>query len=198
MLATPTDRNYPNEELLRFMGRRYFQMNAEDRGKTRVLDAGCGTGSNLRMLIAERFNATGLDCDPAALLKCGCPSRDRGDMAAMPYKWSSFDLVIDVFASYSLSWRKFGLFLDEVARVLDKGGRFFSYAPSTGSDAVQKQLKDWAYSDSGAFRFIDPDEYQKELENRGFEVNYRELVSRTYQRGKEYFEFVVIEGVRNA
>lgn len=178
------------------MGRRYFGLSLLDRGSIRVLDAGCGTGSNLRMLVAEGFNATGLDIDPEALLMCGCPKIDRGDMSAMPYKWGSFDLVIDVFSSYALTHRKFGLFLDETARVLDKGGRFFSYAPSTGSDAVQKKLKDWAYSDNAAFRFVDPDEYERELVNRGFEVTYRELASRTYQRGKEYFEFVVIEAVR--
>lgn len=178
------------------MGRRYFRMSVEDRGKTRVLDAGCGTGSNLRMLVAEKFDATGLDFDPEALIKCGCPKLTRADMAAMPYKWGSFDLVIDVFASYALSRRKFALFLDEVARVLDKGGRFFSYAPSTGSDAVKKQLKDWAYKDNAAFRFVDPDQYETELKDRGFAVVYRELASRTYQWGREYFEYVVIEGVK--
>jgi SAM-dependent methyltransferase len=179
------------------MGRRYFQMSLEDRGNIRVLDAGCGSGSNLRMLLAEGFDARGLDNDPEALGKndVGSPV-DLGDMAAMPYKLGAFNLVIDVFSSYALTQTKFELFLDEVNRVLDDGGRFFSYAPSTGSDAVQRHLKDWAYAGAKSFRFIDPAIYQVELEKRGFEVVYRELASRTYQRGKEYFEFVVIEAVR--
>jgi SAM-dependent methyltransferase len=179
------------------MGRRYFHLSPEARGNTRVLEAGCGNGCNLWMLEQEGFDATGLDIDPVALGKCDSNLKvELGDMAAMPFKLGAFNLVIDVFSSYALTQTKFELFLDEVNRVLDDGGRFFSYAPSTGSDAVQRHLKDWAYAGAASFRFIDPAIYQVELEKRGFDVVYRELASRTYQRGKEYFEFVVIEAVR--
>ncbi|MBX3457095.1 MAG: hypothetical protein KF820_01865 [Candidatus Paracaedibacteraceae bacterium] len=40
-------RRYPNEELCRFMGRNLFSIPHSDRSHVKVLEVGCGSGSNL-------------------------------------------------------------------------------------------------------------------------------------------------------
>ena len=64
-----SQRRYPNEELLRFMGRNFFAIPSELRKETRILELGCGSCANLWMLASEGFKAYGLDSfrrgDPA-------------------------------------------------------------------------------------------------------------------------------------
>jgi len=135
-----------------------------------------------------------------------------GDMTAAPYPAEHFDVVADVFSSYCLDEGEFYRFLDETARLLRPGGRFFSYTPSKASDAFRdpspSQLIDPSTLDGirreGApyrgnfypFPFIAPEDYAAALEARGLKVVYNEVVGRTYRNGEEYFEFVVIVGER--
>ena len=48
------------------------------------------------------------------------------------------------------------------------------------------------YPQDYPFHFIDPDEFAKLLESRGFKVLRNERIGRTYRDGAEYFEFVSI------
>ena len=50
-------RKYPNEELLRFMGRNYFYLPRKKRGNIRILELGCGSCANLWMVAKEGFSA---------------------------------------------------------------------------------------------------------------------------------------------
>jgi len=54
-------RLYPNEELLRFMGRNFFGLNRRDRSRVKILEVGSGTCSNLWMIAKEGFDAYGID-----------------------------------------------------------------------------------------------------------------------------------------
>jgi SAM-dependent methyltransferase len=181
-------RRWPNEELVRFFGRRYFHLSKGDRGLVKVLEVGCGAGANLRMIEAEGFYAYGIDASPEAVALCdGIGVVRQAEMTALPYPAASFGCVCDVFSSYCLTHYDFWVFLQEVARVLKPGGRFFSYAPSRGD-------KDHAFPGNDyPWRFITPWEYTAELERRGFSVPYCETSTRTYN-GRP-FEFVVIEGL---
>ena len=207
-------RLYPNEELLRFFGRHYFSLSPADRRSVRVLEVGCGSGANLWMIAREGFAAYGIDLSSEGVALCEKMLAHWGtsadvtvaDMTSIPYPNGQFDVVLDVFSSYCLDERGFSLFLREVARVLRPSARFFSYAPSKGSDAFRdpgpSRLIDGSTLDGirreGApfngnlypFRFIAPQEYRAALEACGFKVTYLETVGRTYGR-KEYFEFVV-------
>jgi len=54
-------RRYPNEEMLRFLGRNLFKIPNESRKETRVLEVGCGSCSNLWVVAKEGFDAYGID-----------------------------------------------------------------------------------------------------------------------------------------
>ena len=51
-----TQRMYPNEEMCRFMGRRYFSTERSERANISILEVGCGSGANLWMLAREGFD----------------------------------------------------------------------------------------------------------------------------------------------
>ncbi len=213
-------RLYPNEELLRFFGRHYFQIPRDRRGNIRVLEAGCGSGANLWMVAREGFDAHGIDLSPEAVKLCAAmlekwgvaATLNVGSMTGCPYPAGFFDVVIDVFSAYCLDEAGFATFLDEVARLLRPGGLFFSYSPSKGSDVFRNpgpsarldastldgiHRKDAPhYGSFYPFRFITAEEYRQALATRGLQAVYKEAVGRTYNDGKEYFEFVVVVAER--
>jgi SAM-dependent methyltransferase len=209
-------RRYPNEELLRFFGRHYFSMPAEQRSATRILEMGCGSGANLWVIAREGFDAHGIDLSPEAIGLCtqmleswgATATLNAASMTACPYPEGCFDAVVDVFSSYCLDEAGFSTFLYEVSRLLRPGGRFFSYSPSKGSDAfrdpgpsrcIDPSTLDGIYRKTAPFygnyypfRFINGEEYEAALAARSLRTIYNETVGRSYNGGKEYFEFVVI------
>ena len=94
-----------------------------------VLEAGCGTGRNLRFL-ARRYPAatvTGLDFSPVALDHCRGRGLERlvsGSVSALPFADGAFDLVtsFDVLTAGSVDD---AAALREFARTLRPGGRLF-------------------------------------------------------------------------
>lgn len=209
-------RRFPNEELLRFMGVNFFGIDAALRKQMKMLEIGCGSGANLWMIAREGFETFGLDLSNEALKLCETmltswgtqASLQQGSMTGLPYASEMFDGVVDVFSSYCLNEAEFLDCLDDVARVLKSGGRYFSYAPSKNSDAFTDFLPAKKidpstidgiarptapyYGNSYPFRFIDGAEYASALEKRGLVITSNERISRTYRRGEEYFEFVSI------
>jgi SAM-dependent methyltransferase len=214
-------RLYPNEELLRFMGRNFFGIPRVQRGAVKILEAGCGSGANLWMIAREGFDACGLDFSPSAIGHCQAMMEKWntratvrvGDMTAMPFPDATFDAVLDVFSAYSLTEAQFDAFLSESARVLKPGGRFFAYTPSKASDAfrdpgnvaridastwggIRRESAPYCGSDH-PFRFIAADEIGGAMAAHGFTTTHMERVSRTYRRGAEYFEFIVVEAIKS-
>ena len=139
---------------------------------------------------------------------CVSATLAAASMTAPPYPDRYFDIVADVFSAYCLDECGFVQFLDEVSRLLRLGGRFFSYSPSKASDAfrnpgpsrhidastldgIRRESSPY-FGNDYPFRFIDGGEYQSALEARGMRTIYNETVGRSYNGGKEYFEFVVI------
>lgn len=103
-----------------------------DRGSAegkvrRVLDAGCGTGRNLRFLRGRypEGQVSGLDFSVVALRHCrerGLEGLVQGSVSTLPFAKESFDLVtsFDVLTAGSVDEEAaFG----ELARVLRPGGR---------------------------------------------------------------------------
>ena len=60
-LGFSAQRKYPNEELCRFVGRNFSHFTSGEKSSMRVLEVGCGSGSNLWMLAREGFDAFGVD-----------------------------------------------------------------------------------------------------------------------------------------
>lgn len=100
----------------------------------RVLDAGCGTGGNLRLLRALRPEAqlTGLDLSPHALaaLEPGlCQEQVCADLNDPPAFGPHFDLIVccDVLPHRGLRWREA---LGHFARWLRPGGALLLNVPA--------------------------------------------------------------------
>lgn len=127
--ATPAGHRYwPCEELVRAVGGRTF---------ARVLDAGCGNGSNLWFLAEHADSVVGVDGCVEAVLAAdeylhvrGCSARATvmlGDVQAVPAPSGSFDAVVDVMTAQHLPWPKWSGLLAEYRRLLKAGGWLFMY-----------------------------------------------------------------------
>ena len=105
---------------------------AELKGRMRVLDIGCGTGS-MAILIKRTHpecEVVGIDPDPAALSVCKRKANraglsiefDRGFADHMPYADASFDRVFSSFMFHHLADDEKTATLGEIRRVLKPGG----------------------------------------------------------------------------
>jgi len=211
-------RKYPNEELVRFLGRNFFHKKMNDRKKIKLLETGCGSGGNLRMLTKENFDVYGLDNSYEAIKVCKKVLSSQNlkaklkvlDMENLQYPKNSMDAVIDIFSSCCLDQFSGIKYLQEVQKILKKGGVFFSYFPSKKSDTWIKEKNKSNFIDpftlKGIFRktapyfgnnyslrFLSIREYSNILKKLKFKIKYLETTSRTYRSRKEYFEFIVVE-----
>ena len=210
-------RKYPNEELCRFVGRNFSRLSQEQKQAVRLLEVGCGSGSNLWMLAREGFDTYGVDLSQESLALAermlqgyGVKAAlSAGDMTDLAFEDGYFQAVVDVFSSYCLDAEHGRAFIASVSRVLAKGGLFFSYFPAKSSEAFTHHKPASLLDDdtlSGIyradspfagnhypFRFLHPLEYEQMLTEAGFEVQYSEVVSRTYGQRREQFSFITIE-----
>lgn len=60
---------YPNEELVKFIGKNFFRIPKEERQNIKILELGCGQGANLWFLAKEGFDVYGIDISPSAIKK---------------------------------------------------------------------------------------------------------------------------------
>ena len=213
-------RLYPNEELLRFMGRNYFNMSRSNRKKLKILEVGCGSCANLWMIAREGFDAYGLDISKEAI-KLGNEMLDKwngkaqlknGSMLKIPWADNTFDALVDILAVYCLDESDFKIFLNEVTRILKPGGKFFSYTPGKKSDAftnyapaklIDPSTLNGIYRKTSPFvgnhfthRFVSPKEYKDLLSGVGMKVTYLETLLRSYRNISEDFEFVISESIK--
>jgi SAM-dependent methyltransferase len=214
-------RRYPNEELLRFFGRRLFPIPHDQRGSTHVLELGSGSCGNLWMVAREGFAAHGIDLAPQAV-ELGTRMMDfwgtsaellTGSMDDLPWPDQSFQVVFDVFSSNCLDAASFARCLKEVSRVLKTGGRYFTYTPSKRSDdflnpgpslMIDSSTLDGIRRADAVFagnhypfRFVHPLELAEKLREVDLTVEYSETLGRTYGCGRDYFEFVIVEASKS-
>ena len=96
----------------------------------RILDVGCGTGANLKMLAAYG-RAEGVDISPQAVDFCrerGLDSVKLGAIEQLPYESGSFELVTALDVVEHLDDDVAGL--REIRRVLRRDGRLLLFVPA--------------------------------------------------------------------
>jgi len=97
-----------------------------------ILDAGTGTGSNLRMLSELGFHhVTGIDQSPQAVQYCahkGFPNVRIGDVCALPFEDGRFDFILatDIIEHIDDD----GIALRELRRVLKPKGKLLLTTPA--------------------------------------------------------------------
>jgi SAM-dependent methyltransferase len=112
-------------------------------GRRRVLDAGCGGGRNLPYLLAHGFDVFAIDEDPAAVqaarklaaaLAPALPIDNirQGTLQALPWPDGRMDAVIcSAVLHFARDRTHFDRMLDEMWRVLARGGVFFARLASS-------------------------------------------------------------------
>jgi len=211
-------RRYPNEEFCRFMGRNFLDkdIDFESRRKIKILETGCGSGANLWMVAKEGFDAYGIDLSEEGLILAQQSLKKHGvqanlsaqNMCSLNFANDYFDAVVDVFSSCCLNKEQGNHYLKCVQRVLKPGRFFFSYFPAKRSDAYQfpkgsrfidsdtleaLTREDAPFYTEHPFRFMHPREYEQMLIDYGFEIQYLEIIEKTYRDQKEKFSLIVIE-----
>jgi SAM-dependent methyltransferase len=127
---------YPPEDLVRFVGRSYRNVENSD---IRVLEIGCGPGANLWFLHREGFSVAGIDGSPKAIenaqirlahenanLNPQKADLKSGNFSQLDWPNAQFDLVIDIFALYANPLAVIEKTLGEIHRVLKPGGLFYA------------------------------------------------------------------------
>ena len=98
----------------------------------RLLDAGCGTGANLRLL-SEFGDAYGFDLTLSGLLLgrgCGARRAACADAGRMPFRAAAFDVVTSFDVLYCLDDADERAAVAETFRVLRPGGRALVSVPA--------------------------------------------------------------------
>lgn len=129
----PWDAGSPDPSLIEFIERGGIRLG-------RVLEVGCGTGTNAVWLASKGFDVLGIDISPRAIARATAKAEAAGarvrfsalDFLTATVEGAPFDFVFDrgVFHVFDEAAER-SEFAARVARVLDKGGLWMSLAGST-------------------------------------------------------------------
>lgn len=148
-------------------------------GGASVLDVGSGFGGPARQLVAttDAAHVTGVDLTPhhvdgatrlsRAVGLQGATTFVLGDATRMPFGSGAFDAAVMLFVGMNVA-DKPGLFA-EVARVLQRGGRFVVYDPMRSGDDHPDYPVPWA-ADRAHSALATRGEYLTALTDAGFVV----------------------------
>jgi SAM-dependent methyltransferase len=136
-------------------------------GRKRVLDAGCGAGRNLPYLLAHGFDVYAIDEDPAAIAavkklvtarapKLPIDNIRQGTLHALPWPDGRMDAVVcSAVLHFARDRTHFDRMLDEMWRVLARGGLFFArLASSIGIETLVTETTGRVRLPDGTDRFV--------------------------------------------
>lgn len=123
---------YPELEVVRFVARNFFSY--ENRDEVKVLDLGCGPGSNTWFLSEQGFNVTAVDGSATAVKKCKKLLKRKGlkaqvevaDFLNLPYSDKSFDLIIDCCSIQHNNFESINNIVSTCHSLLRPNGKMFS------------------------------------------------------------------------
>ena len=139
----------------------------KNKSRINILEIGCGVGNNLTFLAQEGFNVSGIDFSVSAIkiakkrfnqkkLKC---TIKVGDIKKLDWPNNYFDYVIDRAVLTHHTNQEISLILDEIHRVLKKGGKILSFdffGKNIPDKKFGQKLKTNTYSNfkKGNFKFV--------------------------------------------
>lgn len=209
--STRTWGKYPNEELVRFVGRNFFALPREERKEIKILELGCGQGANLWLLAKEGFDTYGIDISPSAIKKAEKylaeaynikAKMEVGDIRKLPYKNNFLNLVIDCASMQHIPFTDHKVTYKEIYRVLKPSGMFWGFHIANGKDYGKLKWMDYRTYDnlpegplanSGITCMLSDGDLKGLLSNSGFEIMSLEKQTRTYDnQRKEIAHWIVI------
>jgi SAM-dependent methyltransferase len=122
---------YPWDAVVSFVFRNTSR--GKPRSEVRILEVGCGTGSNLWFAAREGYSVAGVDGSVSAINAAQKRFREDGligdlrvaDFTSLPFDDNNFDLVIDRGSLVCCGFEMGKKAISEIHRVMKKGGRFF-------------------------------------------------------------------------
>lgn len=200
---------YPSEEVIRFTARNFYHRN---RGKTQLLDMGCGTGAVTWYLAREGFSVFGFDGSGTAIFKAKDRLRRESlraklqvrDAARLAYRSEAFDGIIDSGMIVANRTRDIKKILKEAHRILKPGGKFLStklFARGMVGYGTGKKLEKHTFQNIsqgnlkgiGTVHFFSKHEVRKLWESAGFRSLKIDRETRTDHGGKSKVDFLVVE-----
>jgi SAM-dependent methyltransferase len=210
-------RHWPNEELVRFLGRQTHLREHPDRKAARVLELGCGNGANLWAVVADGIAGFGVDVSLSALRLSRATFRRRavdapiliGDARCLPYADEAFDAVYDVVSLQHIPFSDLGRAYAEARRVLRPGGLFFTChmgAATWDHDHGGGQLighhtfddmgSDALFPHLGTISLPEPEDLRELLRANGFEEPTVEDVVKSYDGRTRHVQYIVASARR--
>jgi 2-polyprenyl-3-methyl-5-hydroxy-6-metoxy-1,4-benzoquinol methylase len=138
--------SYPNEELIRFVAKNFY--NVPDRSEIKILELGCGSGANIWYLSREGFSAYGIDGSKTAIERCDVRLKKEGLNANLVlgdfvdlsvYEDLFFDSVIDISSIQHNSFENVTKITNNVYSKLKNGGKFFALMVSESSNLANNK-----------------------------------------------------------
>jgi SAM-dependent methyltransferase len=117
---------YPDENLVRLLGR---ELNSRKAAGLKALDTGCGSGRHLFLLENRGIKATGTDYSLNALEICRAAGQEllvNCDNRALPFRDSSFDIVIAWGSLHYSHKDETRAMVNELLRITAAGGVLFA------------------------------------------------------------------------
>jgi ubiquinone/menaquinone biosynthesis C-methylase UbiE len=173
-------REYPWPEVESFL---------EDVSVDAALDVGCGNGRHTELLAERATRAVGVDVSRGLIEEARARATDRafdaafvqGDASALPFRDAGFEVAIYVATLHHLRPRERRVrSLDELARVLESGGRGLVSVWSTEHERFDASegfdtTVDWTLPGGETvpryYHIYDRDEYETDLESSALVVH---------------------------
>lgn len=185
---------YPWDSIVSFVFRNAPR--SVPRSEVKILEVGCGTGSNLWFAAREGFSVAGIDGSDSAIEFANKRFAQEGlsgdlrvaDFTALPFADQNFDLVLDRGSLTCVGRSVLAKSVLEVHRVLKTGGLFYfnpysdrhssSSAGKVGSDGTRVDIDAGSLRDVGQICFSSKTDVETILET-GWKLRsleHRELV----------------------
>lgn len=121
---------YPWDSVVSFVYR--FAPRTKPRSEVRILEVGCGTGSNLWFAAREGFVVSGIDGSTSAIRTANERFESEnlqadlrvGDFTNLPFDDAQFDIVIDRASLTCVGRSDIARAIDEIARITAKDAAF--------------------------------------------------------------------------
>lgn len=139
---------YPSEPVIRFIARNYYKL---DRSSVKILDFGCGAGSNTWYLAREGFDTYAFDGSRSAIGKVKDRFAREGlkadlkvcDALELEYQNEFFDCIIDNATIYANKFNNIKMMYQEVYDKLKVAGKIFTvmFSKNTTGYGTGKEIE---------------------------------------------------------